>query len=530
MALLLDDLLSERSLGLRLIAGADGLRTRGPVCWVHCSELPDPTPWLEGGEILLTTGLGVKDSEELQRRLIRGLAQHGCTGVGFGADVILGNANAPQAMVEEADCVGLPLFTVPYEVPFIAVMKMVSHHISKEHYRTLQSALDTHRKVMSLVTSGQSLQAVLDLAARQLPHFGFIVLDYYGQILAGKDPLGRIGPIHHNCLWEAVAGGHPHASNCAAHREGRVISGRLVRVERQIEAVFAMVGHRPPEEHERLLMEQSIAGVTLMMGRELSVREMRRRQVDQLLKLAVTGRANQQMLAEQAASVGLNPAAAFRVLCVAVARNSSLGIRNCCTVVEDAMKGLNRVVGRWDGDVYLLLQPADAVVAESVVDELARCGLAAVVGRSREHMGMESLASAIREAYAAMSRTGDGGSGVRNVEDLDVTSLLTGLEDRGIGDSIVEGVLGPVLAYDRNEGTNLVETLAAYFRHGCRAGPAAEDLCVHRHTLVYRLNRAREIGGRDPKSGAHILEYTLALKLYDRQRVAEHVPFAVEVR
>jgi purine catabolism regulator len=29
---------------------------------VHISEIPDPTPWLEGGEILLTTGLGIKDS------------------------------------------------------------------------------------------------------------------------------------------------------------------------------------------------------------------------------------------------------------------------------------------------------------------------------------------------------------------------------------------------------------------------------------------------------------------------------------
>ncbi|MCW2958905.1 MAG: hypothetical protein JWP18_1708, partial [Solirubrobacterales bacterium] len=28
-----------------------------PVRWVHISELEDPTPWLSGGELLLTTGL-----------------------------------------------------------------------------------------------------------------------------------------------------------------------------------------------------------------------------------------------------------------------------------------------------------------------------------------------------------------------------------------------------------------------------------------------------------------------------------------
>ena len=38
--------------GLELIAGADGAEQ--PIRWVHISELEDPTPWLTGGELLLT--------------------------------------------------------------------------------------------------------------------------------------------------------------------------------------------------------------------------------------------------------------------------------------------------------------------------------------------------------------------------------------------------------------------------------------------------------------------------------------------
>ena len=44
-----------RDLDVRLVAGEAGLDT--PVRWVHISELEDPTPWLSGGELLLTTGL-----------------------------------------------------------------------------------------------------------------------------------------------------------------------------------------------------------------------------------------------------------------------------------------------------------------------------------------------------------------------------------------------------------------------------------------------------------------------------------------
>ena len=49
------DIANLPGLGLGLAAGAAG--ADNPIGWVHVSELPDPTPWLEGGELLITTGL-----------------------------------------------------------------------------------------------------------------------------------------------------------------------------------------------------------------------------------------------------------------------------------------------------------------------------------------------------------------------------------------------------------------------------------------------------------------------------------------
>ena len=46
-----------RELELEIAAGEAGLDRA--VRWVHISELADPTPWLSGGELLLTTGLGL---------------------------------------------------------------------------------------------------------------------------------------------------------------------------------------------------------------------------------------------------------------------------------------------------------------------------------------------------------------------------------------------------------------------------------------------------------------------------------------
>ena len=49
-----------RDLDIRLVAGEDGLDRA--VRWVHISELADPTPWLSGGELLLTTGMNLTDA------------------------------------------------------------------------------------------------------------------------------------------------------------------------------------------------------------------------------------------------------------------------------------------------------------------------------------------------------------------------------------------------------------------------------------------------------------------------------------
>ena len=68
-------------MGLELAAGEDG---RGhPVRWVHITELRDPTPWLSGGELMLTTGLQL-DSAVRQREFVAGLPTTALPGSGFG--------------------------------------------------------------------------------------------------------------------------------------------------------------------------------------------------------------------------------------------------------------------------------------------------------------------------------------------------------------------------------------------------------------------------------------------------------------
>jgi purine catabolism regulator len=76
------DILEIPELNLKLLAG--GKSTSNPVRWVHITEVPDPTKWLKGGELLLTTGYSFVGDEEQQVSQIKRLIDHNISGLGFG--------------------------------------------------------------------------------------------------------------------------------------------------------------------------------------------------------------------------------------------------------------------------------------------------------------------------------------------------------------------------------------------------------------------------------------------------------------
>src|SRR3954447_10604035 len=125
-----------RDLELELLAGDDA--ADAPVRWVHISELGDPTPWLSGGELLLTTGMGLGGDDD-QRAYVERLADHGLAGLGFGLG--FGHDDVPGSLLETAVARGFPLFCVPYELPFIAVTERAFAQLVNEQYAVLRRSI-----------------------------------------------------------------------------------------------------------------------------------------------------------------------------------------------------------------------------------------------------------------------------------------------------------------------------------------------------------------------------------------------------
>src|SRR5438128_1557151 len=69
----------EQFAGAEVVAGKAGLSS--PIAWVHIASVPDAPRWLNGGELVLTTGHNMPENPDDQRQYIQAMADKGVVGL-----------------------------------------------------------------------------------------------------------------------------------------------------------------------------------------------------------------------------------------------------------------------------------------------------------------------------------------------------------------------------------------------------------------------------------------------------------------
>jgi PucR family transcriptional regulator, purine catabolism regulatory protein len=175
-------------LGLELAAGQ--VRAANPVRWVHISGEVDPTTWLSGGELLLTSGAQLRGDED-RARFIDRLAAHDLAVVGVGLDESM--PGAPRALIEQADRAGFPLFDVPWSMPFITITETAMPRLVNERYDILRRGVVVQQALENLVLEGRGLGEIVATIGAAVG--GTVaILDIAGGPLACHDPGGLLGP------------------------------------------------------------------------------------------------------------------------------------------------------------------------------------------------------------------------------------------------------------------------------------------------------------------------------------------------
>jgi Purine catabolism regulatory protein-like family/PucR C-terminal helix-turn-helix domain len=541
-----------RGLDVRLLSGQAAIDV--PVRWVHISELQDPTPWLSGGEILLTTGMALETPAQ-EREFLTRLADHQLAGLGFGAG--FRHREVPPALLEAAAERDFPVFEVPYEVPFIAVTEAAFTQLVNEQYAVLRRALAAHERLERVVLSERGLETLAGTLAT-LIGAAVLVFDARGEplvqrafrrslaseeVAALQSELGerrRTGraflPSHAGLADRSLA--LPVAADGGA---GGAVS-RPAEGERVPEAwLVAIKDSGPLSDFDRLTLHQAVTIVALELLRGRVAGDTERRLAGDVLAALVSGDLAGTDLARRLEPFGL----AHSVAAIVVPRPGGANSRGSATSLEDALAlalreeaspGLVASTGVGGAVTCALIaaQPAAEeelfALAGRVGRRLARAfgpGLNLGVGRPvsgaearrtfhEARCAVEALGFGLGHAAHNGAPASENGTSsaprVATYKDLGSFQLLLSLQEDEALRLFCDSILGPIEASEGHYGGELMRSLEAFIEENGQWERAARRLYCHRHTLRYRIRRVEELTGRNLGSARDRIEFWLALR------------------
>ena len=544
----------------RVVAGSSGLSAR--VRWVHVLELADAAHLLQGGELVLTTGVALPAEPALLARYALDLAAAGVSALA----VELGRRYVgalPGVLVRAAADSGLTLIAFEREVPFVEITEAVHARIIDAQLEELRASERLHEVFTELSVAGASLDEVVRQAA----------------VLAGRPVI--LADLSHRVLACEPGSADPARLLAGFARRSRALSalqtasspGRTAYDEAS-RWLFTPVGARgedwgrvilvcggPPAGTDTVLIERAAA--TLALGRLLTRHaESLDRQAHRTLITGIISQAHADPAEAAVRSRALGVPVDGRQLIAMVLRLRDpsgpgvLGVSAHARVLDvaDAAAAACRaeripsLVGTLDdarAGAMLSLSPRadqDRVLgglATRITERLGASqdglviGVGATAGSIRDVR--RSFLEASQVADVAAERPDGWGAGSGNLgklgklgnlgpdrpafyrlADLRLRGLLRLLRDDPRVQTFVERELGALLASEPD--TSLLDVLAAYLAAGGNKAAAAKSTHLARPTFYERLRRIERILGTDLDSAESRTSLHVALLALEASR------------
>lgn len=523
----------------KVVAGESGLDHE--IRWVHIVDLPGATfDWARGGELLLTSGVGLADDPLSGEMMIERLAEKRLAGlvlsIGHAVD------RTPDGMLPAAREHGFPLIEVPGDVRFIDLTEAIFTRIVDEQYAVHTQAEDIQRALLDLVLEGDDLQAVAEALASILGRSVTVESEAFDVLAAAQ-----IGPVDEARMRSVAAGRTTpllaerllergiYERLLEQRRPMRVLAmpdlgmtmerivAPIILAKQIIGYVWIIAGNRELTDLDELAIDHAatVAAVLMLKDREVQDAELRLRGdlLDQLLNLESSPKPE---LVERVQKLGFHVDQPYQVLII-----------QGSTPAGESQLSLPRKVERWfnqvngpalvvpGGDqVVVVMQsrrpPQGALLAGRLSESMdhpaqpLRIGVGEPIEDLRDlRRGYGQAAEALQIATAL--RWDDG---VCDFRSLGIYHWLNHLPEDVIESNRYLHAVRSLAEWDQETGRDLLATLEVFLNLAGQRNAAAAHLNIHRNTLSYRLQRIRDLLDLDPADPTLQTELNVALKAF----------------
>ncbi|MGV9795028.1 PucR family transcriptional regulator [Gordonia sp. NPDC003422] len=496
-------LIGREDLSLRLRAGSVGAIAQ--VTFAVTTELPHPGRWLSGGEVVLTTGMGLPADPAGRRAYVRELVDSDIAALGFG--VGLSFSDIPAELLDEADTCGLAVFEVPFATPFAAVVKAVMERLAEQQYEQMLAASRAQPRMTRAAANGGVAAIVHELSRAS------------GGLVTVVDPQARIVAHGHTppsdnvmSMIASLVAESPHgdaiADSSVIPVEDCTVVVQTIRLGRHIHGYLVVELPGDARAVDQVLIGHANSLLALDFHKPRRLRAEQARVNTTAMRILLAGEYD-----ESAARSVLLAAADSQEQVRVIAVRGSHDHAAVGEAVDDRLGGAGRAMFHTVGsdDLIIVVRGSDDIefVSGLFVDLPTDVRDHLRIGVSAAHDAGDLRAAADQARMAAVVAPvgGEPEDALRAVG----RTLLCAPDVRRVLDTLAGVLVDPIVDYDTKHGTDLLASLRAFLEANGQWEHAAVALGVHRHTLRSRLLKIRDIVDCDLDSARVRAELLLAI-------------------
>ncbi|WP_028611405.1 PucR family transcriptional regulator [Paenibacillus harenae] len=496
------------------------------VRWVHIMEVAQVGHLLNGHELILCTGIGWHEDEELSVSFLRQLIDSGASGL----CIELGTyAKKPfDKMIELAERERFPLIFFREEVRYIDITQDLHAHFIHQHHRMVSELESLSKQLNQLLLSGKGIFPLLKLLHETTgAQVAFFPLNAESQFVPQMPRAKAVSYYEKWICGEILAS--PEKNHNLAHRPILALD--------HLFADLLLEAKNELSEFQTLALDRCATAVAQEMMRTKYIEEKRRRKDDQRVAEWLGGKRTPKDIAGDILSIKPSAKLSSVVVCLFdpdalpddLQEGESLLVQQnmvARAIFEDEGFYMLQTMLQEQTVFVLLDQQSQVKWKDRLMRAIGRlqkseryqenslfAGIFGIGVCANDLSGAKNSYESARESVAIQRDIGQVASPF--FSDLHAYRIVSALKKTGMLPSLIEEYIAPLTRYDLKKNGQLLITLKTYLAFSGSKQDTARGLFIARQTLYHRLDKIAALLGDDFMKPDKRLAIELALHAYE---------------
>jgi PucR family transcriptional regulator, purine catabolism regulatory protein len=496
----------------RVIAGQSGLQRQ--VKWVHVVEVTSIKNLLNGKELILTTGLALKEESAflcLLNQLIESDAAALCIELDTNISTI------PQRVLEMADHHDFPIIVFEKEVPFVSITHDIHSVLINQQYEMIKKLDDYAQLLNKKLLSVNQLQGILNILHKELDvPVIFQVKEQEPEI---HPPLRRSEEMKIRKWYQVYIG----------EGNGYFTSAKVILFDQEYAELSIFRNDHPFSEYEMLILDRTSTALAQFIMRELYFDEKKRIEESKWIMSWLKGEQSNERLEAYLRELKLDIHGG--VVCIFSEEKESepqdLTYFNLVARSIFEQQGFHGLPEKCGSDqMFILLDTRERIdwkkrlkaalekIQHSHFLSHKKDSVISIGKYQEEMMNIHVSFKTAQESLLFRSKI-NGDSRFFFFDDLHLYRLISIVNNNVNLSEMIEEYLHPLILYDEENEGSLLLTLKVFLSCQGSKQETAKRLFIVRQTLYHRLKKIEELLGEDFMSSDKRLAIEFLLSAHD---------------